>query len=701
MRAGAAYAAAHRRRRARDRATSTRMVLTAALLASVGTIIPLAGQGPASAASSAPGVSPTRITTGAIATLSGPLAADSYGLVPGVQAYFDMINARGGINGRRLDLAYPLDDGGNPSQFTSLTHALVDQDHVFAVAGVATVFFSPNYLAETGLPTYGYNVAGDWSGPPNLFASGGSVQCYTCVMPDFAYLINRSRSKSVALLAYGVAASRDACSTADTLFTKAGIRVSYVDLNVPIDGNVTPDVERMQRAGSDFVLSCMDVTNNISMARAINQYGMKVAQLWLDGNDQSVLNRVSEPDEGRLLLPSARAVRGADQVLPRPRAVPDGDAKVRASLHVRRVGDPGLGICSIVRRGSAGGWQPSHATAGDSSHQSDDRLHGWRSHDGHQFGGTRTPHRPSQIAGHSSVSSGSSSCLSSAAGTRSSCASEGASGVPILWRPRRGPRAPRWRCPSWHGKRNGRDPPVPAWREGSRHRGLEVSSWQVSCSGRAAQRRERPLPQIRAGREHRGAQNLHRLLIGASQFGEQSLYARCATPDPPSEAERATRACGPNGRDRRRPPLDGRHRRVRRLHPDESARHSFAIYDSPARNDVERVAQGHPANRAFRIHRFSPGASQHPHQWRLPRSVGQSEPGDRCRSSHRGGWFKRDGSTPRVPRHAGKGRRHLARLRELRGASTDRHAQHDLEVRVDTADRLGVRRPATNHLRSR
>ena len=282
--------AAHRRRRARDRATSIRMVLTAALLASVGTIIPLAGQGPASAASSAPGVSPTRITTGAIATLSGPLAADSYGLVPGVQAYFDMINAHGGINGRRLDLAYPLDDGGNPSQFTSLTHALVDQDHVFAVAGVATVFFSPNYLAETGLPTYGYNVAGDWSGPPNLFASGGSVQCYTCVMPDFAYLINRSRSKSVALLAYGVAASRDACSTADTLFTKAGIHVSYVDLNVPIDGNVTPDVERMQRVGSDFVLSCMDVTNNISMARAINQYGMRIAQLWLDGNDQSVLN---------------------------------------------------------------------------------------------------------------------------------------------------------------------------------------------------------------------------------------------------------------------------------------------------------------------------------------------------------------------------------------------------------------------------
>ena len=37
----------------------------------------------------------------------------------------------------------------------------------------------------------------------------------------------------------------------------------------------------MQQAGTDFVLSCMTVNGNIAMARAIQQYGLKVHQLWL------------------------------------------------------------------------------------------------------------------------------------------------------------------------------------------------------------------------------------------------------------------------------------------------------------------------------------------------------------------------------------------------------------------------------------
>src|SRR5580700_10200534 len=59
---------------------------------------------PVRAASSAPGVTSTEITTGAISTLTGPLAADFNGVVPGIKAYFDMINAQGGVNGRKLNL---------------------------------------------------------------------------------------------------------------------------------------------------------------------------------------------------------------------------------------------------------------------------------------------------------------------------------------------------------------------------------------------------------------------------------------------------------------------------------------------------------------------------------------------------------------------------------------------------------------------
>ena len=119
----------------------------------------------------------TAINVGAISTLTGSIASDFNGLAPGIKAYFDMVNAQGGINGRKLLLAYNLDDGGQPSQFTQLTHTLIDQDHAFAVM-VASYWFTPNYFVETHTPTYGYNVSGNWQGPANLFAAGGSVQNY-------------------------------------------------------------------------------------------------------------------------------------------------------------------------------------------------------------------------------------------------------------------------------------------------------------------------------------------------------------------------------------------------------------------------------------------------------------------------------------------------------------------------------------------
>lgn len=279
-------------RRRRERSTIRSWAIPAnvivILVVTLGLYCPPAG---AQSRTDAPGVTATQITTGYIGTLTGPLAADNAAFLPGVRAYFDMVNAHGGINGRKLVLGYALDDEGNPTRFGASARTLIQQDGVFAVTGVSTDFFSPNVFKETGTPTYGYNTTGGWAGARNLFAVNGSVQCYTCVVPNLSWLTKQLGAKSVALIAYNVSASSALCSTVGTLFRQAGIPVSYEDLNAPIDGNITPDVERMQRAGSDFVLSCMDVTGDISMARAIQQYGLKLNQLWLNGSDQSVLNQ--------------------------------------------------------------------------------------------------------------------------------------------------------------------------------------------------------------------------------------------------------------------------------------------------------------------------------------------------------------------------------------------------------------------------
>jgi hypothetical protein len=45
----------------------------------------------------------------------------------------------------------------------------------------------------------------------------------------------------------------------------------------------------MKQAGSNFVFTCMDVQGNVTMARAIQQYGLKATQLWFNGNDAQTL----------------------------------------------------------------------------------------------------------------------------------------------------------------------------------------------------------------------------------------------------------------------------------------------------------------------------------------------------------------------------------------------------------------------------
>ncbi len=249
--------------------------------------------------SGAPGVTSKTINVGSVSTQTGPLAGDFSSMVPGVRAYFEYLDAHGGVNGRKITLAYSLDDDSNPSQFSQLTHTLIDQDHAFAAVGIASPFFAPNYYAETCTPTYGYNVTSNWGGPPNLFAAGGSTLSLAQLPAEAAYLMRQNHLRSFATLAYGgVPESSGVCGEVNTYLTKAGFKQAYTDLNVSYGGNVTPDVQRMRTSGTQLVMTCMDVTQNVQMAQAIREFGLRVKQYWLNGSDQDVLDQYESVMQG-------------------------------------------------------------------------------------------------------------------------------------------------------------------------------------------------------------------------------------------------------------------------------------------------------------------------------------------------------------------------------------------------------------------
>ncbi len=92
----------------------------------------LAGCGSSSSSSSVPGVTSTSITFGTHQPLTGPAAPGYSEIAPASQAFFDYVNAHGGVYGRKISLV-TKDDEYNPAKTVTVTHELVLQDNVFGI----------------------------------------------------------------------------------------------------------------------------------------------------------------------------------------------------------------------------------------------------------------------------------------------------------------------------------------------------------------------------------------------------------------------------------------------------------------------------------------------------------------------------------------------------------------------------------------
>ena len=100
-----------------------------------------------------PGVTDTEIKIGQTMPYSGPLSA--FGTIGKAQAaYFEMINSKGGLNGRKIKLL-SLDDGYSPPKTIEQTRKLVESDEVlllFSSFGTPTNTAAMKYLNAKKVP---------------------------------------------------------------------------------------------------------------------------------------------------------------------------------------------------------------------------------------------------------------------------------------------------------------------------------------------------------------------------------------------------------------------------------------------------------------------------------------------------------------------------------------------------------------------
>jgi ABC-type branched-subunit amino acid transport system substrate-binding protein len=117
---------------------------------------------------SAPGITPTSILIGSHQPLTGPAAPGYSEIAPAANAYFQYVNAHGGVFGRKITYKY-LDDGYNPTNTVTVVHQLVLQNNVFAIfngLGTPTHLNVVSFLNTSRVPdVFVASGCGCWNDP--------------------------------------------------------------------------------------------------------------------------------------------------------------------------------------------------------------------------------------------------------------------------------------------------------------------------------------------------------------------------------------------------------------------------------------------------------------------------------------------------------------------------------------------------------
>ncbi|HEX3792238.1 MAG TPA: ABC transporter substrate-binding protein [Pseudonocardiaceae bacterium] len=226
----------------------------AVLAAAVALTATACGGSGGSSSSATPGITDTTVTIGSTDPLTGQ-AAPGYSEIPvAAQAYFDYLNAAGGINGRKITLKY-LDDGYNPTQTVTLTKQLVLQDNVFAIVGALgtpTHTKVVDYLNSSRIPDlFVASGCGCWDEPKQHPETFGWQPDYTVEGKILGqYITQHFAGKKVAYFSQDDDFGRDGVAGLDKYISPSQVvsRQTYQPGNVDVSAqvaaiaNAKPDV---------------------------------------------------------------------------------------------------------------------------------------------------------------------------------------------------------------------------------------------------------------------------------------------------------------------------------------------------------------------------------------------------------------------------------------------------------------------------
>lgn len=235
------------------------------------TILACAG-GASGAKSYDPGASDEEIKIGQTMPYSGP--ASAYGTIGRTEAaYFDMINAQGGVNGRKIRLI-SLDDGYSPPRTVEQIRKLVEEEQVLFLAGTLgtpTNTAIHKYVNAKKVPHIFVNTgATKWGDPKNYPWTMGFNLSYQAEAHLYAaYILENKPDAKIAILYQNDDYGKDYVKgLKDGLGDKA-VKMVVAEVSYEVtDTSVDSQIVSLQASGAD---TFFNVTTPKFAAQAIRK----------------------------------------------------------------------------------------------------------------------------------------------------------------------------------------------------------------------------------------------------------------------------------------------------------------------------------------------------------------------------------------------------------------------------------------------
>ncbi|MEU8795662.1 ABC transporter substrate-binding protein [Streptomyces sp. NPDC048643] len=250
-----------------------------------GSRLPESDFGHRSSAGPAQNAEPLRV--GIVTSATSPVGGSAFtGPRDGATAYFDRLNARGGIDGRRVEVRL-CDDGGSGVGNTTCVHRLIDEDKVVALVATTVLDYAgASRVSHARVPDIGgqpigpaydtyphlYGIYGSLAPRDGTPGWGGKLYGGTEV---YRYFERVRGARTAAVVSYNQSASAAYARLVTQGLKAEGYRVvtEQVDFALP---NFRAAAADLKEQGADLVFDALDSHGNAQLCKAMDQVGAHV-----------------------------------------------------------------------------------------------------------------------------------------------------------------------------------------------------------------------------------------------------------------------------------------------------------------------------------------------------------------------------------------------------------------------------------------